>query len=370
MCPAENDKDNILMSSDYSPHKCGSGVAYRINNKKMVYSITKRLRERYNIKPRRMQELLHSKIKDVLRYEYVVSYDIKTPTTYLYLTTYNGCTLCIYIPEEYMAGSGARVGSGAGPSLLTTLQKFDTELFTDTLFSGNLSAATYLINDIHVLRGNTVSSKLDLAGRIKLINTVLDKNHQPDPILDVYKIYLKDYVVYASIDSLSTNYLSTLPYKSDVTGLIFSSLGGMEEHLMIDISDPLSGAVRRAREAKSNSASRCLERISAINLEKPVCFKVVATSKPDIYHLYLCKDHKAVYYDIASVPDRETSILLKKLFKGLKGLKGLKGFKGPNGPNGPGSKGILMTCMYDHFKRWKPCTVSTHSVADDICSLV
>jgi hypothetical protein len=323
----------------------GNGKGYKLSNSRMRDRIIDKLEKYYRLilfKPfgktyNRARN--DNDIKDILDYEHLASYKIRTEHAYLYLTEYNGMALCCYIQKPE---------TGGALTITCTIQRFKKELFLkDHLFEGYLLDDMFLVEDIVIHDGCTIT--VNLENRIKLINDILDYKYRPDPVLDTHRVVLKDYVEYKYLKSFLSDYQQDLSYSSEIDGVVFSPLGKCVVHIIIDDETKLKNQTSMSvvKSASSKSESRC----QLIDNPKKTsgCFMVKETNKPDVYELYL-KDHgKLKYYDIASVPDKETSGMLLKMFKNNR------------------HEALIMVCTYDkhsHIKRWKPSIVSSRKVPD------
>jgi len=54
------------------------------------------------------------------------------------------------------------------------------------------------------------------------------------------------------------------------------------------------------------------------NMVSKFVFKVTADIEPDIYNLWVYKNGKEEYYDVAHIPDYKTSVMMNKLFRNIK----------------------------------------------------
>lgn len=324
------------MDKNFDVVTFGNGLGYHLTNQQIVKTIINKLQKYYHLtlfkhfgKCFRVVNT-EKDMKDVLKYEYLVNFWIDQPLCYLYLTKYNGISFCFYILK--------------GDKIYASVQRFDQSLFEqDTMFEGYLINNTFLVEDMVIYQGHTIDTNMHLEHRLKTINNILDYKYQPDPVLDTYRVMLKDYTSCNYLKSFLTDYETDLDYKNNIKGIIFSPLGKCIEHLRvcrskIDIKDAIKNA--------QGKSTRC--DIVYTPKNKPVCFLVKSTDKPDVYHLYL----KEGYYDIASVPDKDTSYTLRKLFETANEL--------------------VMVCSYDdrlHVKRWTPKIVSNRTGPDSVLTL-
>lgn len=107
-------------------------------------------------------------------------------------------------------------------------------------------------------------------------------------------------------------------------------------------------------------------------------FKITADIEPDIYNLFIYKDGTEVFYDIAFIPNYNTSVMMNKLFRKIKENDNLDAIEESDDEeefqNNKEDKYVYldisfkMNCEYNSkFKRWIP--VSLASKNDNIISI-
>jgi hypothetical protein len=106
-------------------------------------------------------------------------------------------------------------------------------------------------------------------------------------------------------------------------------------------------------------------------------FKITADIEPDIYNLFIYKDGTEVFYDIAFIPNYNTSVMMNKLFRKIKENDNLDAIEESDNEeefqNNKEDKYVYldisfkMNCEYNSkFKRWIP--ISLASKNDNIIS--
>ena len=327
------------MDKNFKRVQFGCKKGNLLTNSRIVNFILDRLERYYKLelfKPfnKVIKPFNTSNIEEVSNFEYLVSYNITKPMSYIYLTKYKGITFCYYIVGTERCNA----------KIYSTLQRFGADLFDkEMILEGYILDNIFLVNDLVVHEGHTVSKPLE--DRIKIINNILNYKYQPDPVLDNYKVVLKDYVEYPYIMSLCSDYMIDISYKDSIEGVIFSPLGACDTHLLVNEVS----VKHNVKPIKTKS-----QKLSIVENPKKhkICFLVKNTGKPDVYHLYLRtgKGNETKYYDIASVPDKESSSMLKRLVKTQS----------------------IMICKYDnrdHMKRWQPLMTSNRDKPDTIHAL-
>jgi hypothetical protein len=106
-------------------------------------------------------------------------------------------------------------------------------------------------------------------------------------------------------------------------------------------------------------------------------FKITADIEPDIYNLFMYKDGTEVFYDIAFIPNYNTSVMMNKLFRKIKENDNLDAIEESDNEeefqNNKEDKYVYldrsfkMNCEYNSkFKRWIPISLASRN--DNIIS--
>lgn len=305
------------------------GIAYLLTSAKEQDAILGKLTKYYHqtlFKPYG-RNIVKSVTEEALQgHGHLVRYNIGAPRIYLFLTIHNGLKMCLHITED----------SAHTPVIHSVKHRFDSSLYeTDTLLEGSLVHGLFLVDDIPVYDGHTTD--LSLEAKLQLLNGLIDTKYRPDPILAPYRVALADHVEYRYLQSFVGDYLSGLSYKDAVKGLIFVPLDGR----MLNIPVPLPP---RAVHTEAKLTGRDVIKNPRV---KSCCFHVEKTDKPDVYRLSAMRSGQSVFYDYASVPDKECSLKLHAIFRH--------------------KRECLMICHYDDtFERWKPHVQSCRKVPDDL----
>ena len=107
-------------------------------------------------------------------------------------------------------------------------------------------------------------------------------------------------------------------------------------------------------------------------------FKITADIEPDIYNLFIYKDSTEVFYDIAFIPNYNTSVMMNKLFRKIKENDNLDAIEESDDEeefqNNKEDKYVYldisfkMNCEYNSkFKRWIPVSLASRN--DNIISI-
>jgi len=250
----------------------------------------------------------------------------------LFITIYNNKKYCIFINKK-------------NDSMVVTQLKFIDDIFTGTLFDGELVKNSddkwiYLINDIAYYKGKNIITKSFLE-RQNIIEYILKNEHDNDS--QTFYISKKNYFEYKCIKDLVENYSKILNYKS--SGLYFKSMTNFSDNYLFIFPECRSDSkilkngitidnkniiededivldvesINNDIYSVSNMSSINLSTISSKNnlkLEKTTCrFLINKTQMPDIYELYCRNTYNNIEkYSYASVPDIDTSNFLKNIF--------------------------------------------------------
>ena len=235
---------------------------------------------------------------------HLVSLVLDLPKTYLWIKkaqAYSGKLKCCYINDQIETNALHRFSDKIG----------------DTVFIGYIFNNKYIIEDLIIYNGDYCP--YILPERLTLINKIINHEYIPDPILETYTIAIMDYVEYSFLYSYY-EHIKTLPYNHLVTSLIFKGLDSyiFDRNAYIQITSTESTkSTKNTESTKSTESTENLKHNIIKNPSRFKCvFKIKKTQKPDIYELYLKDTHgHLAYYDIACIPDRNSSKYVKNLLK-------------------------------------------------------
>ena len=113
---------------------------------------------------------------------------------------------------------------------------------------------------------------------------------------------------------------------------------------------------------------------SRINHKREIVFQVKADIQNDIYHLFLQNEKgQLLFYDIASIPDYKTSVMMNNLFRNIKENNNLDALEESDDEEEFESENIdrfvnlnkvyNMVCGYNYkFKKWSPLKVADNNM--------
>ena len=266
---------------------------------------------------------------------HIVTLNFNIPTVKLYLTKVKGVNRCIYEETSHLTSTL--------PLTLTACHRFSDEVFdADTVFIGYLmkDLNMYMIEDILVHKQENIGHYA-IDKRLNIINTIVNQQYTPDPVLETVQITVKDYVEYEYLGSFYEDAI-TKPYATYINGLRFCPLNGGKQIILTDRTELPMYSPRTGSAAASQYADRHAI-IPSPCIDKFV-FLVRKTLKPDVYELYCFNSGKQLkYYDIACVPDIVTSKKVKTLL-------------------GRAKEAALICEFNREFGRWTPNALSNFPV--------
>jgi len=189
-------------------------------------------------------------------------------------------------------------------NIKTVITSFDDKLSLGTIFYGTVvnynGINCFSIEDLYYYKGKnyTNSSYLD---KIDILKNVL-RNELSQNVLT------KNYTVFG-LPLMSTDFyhllkeIEFLPYKVGQIKFRFFDKNNSKKIVYINYFKPRSD--KQPFYKDSNITNKCV-------------FKIIADIEPDIYHLFVNNNGKEEYYDVASIPDYKTSVMMNKLFRKIK----------------------------------------------------
>ena len=332
------------MDNNFKEIKFCNRYASLLTNNKMAASITKKLTRYYKVDLTRAYSK-YFKFADTTDFKYLsrqphlAYFNFKEQYSYLYLTIYNGINFCFYLTNN---------------QIISVKHRFSDILFKqDTLFEGKLVKGKsnrhyFLVSDLIIHENHTFFT--DLVRKLRVINTILMDQHQPDPVLDPCCIKLQDFVEYQYLESFIGKYLKKIDYRPD--GLIFRPVQAKDTKNMVFLFKPRFHKNLRVphirAETRSDIKTYSIDRQLLPSETDKVCFKLKKTRKPDVYELYLTDGKNDCYCDIAHVPDIGSSHQIRKLFPAKYHY-------------------IIASCKWNEpFKRWVPYRRSNRNKPDSV----
>jgi hypothetical protein len=283
----------------------------------------------------------------------------------LYLTKYNFVNTCIFIDKKVQAGYFL-------PRMIISRFNFPDELFENTLLEGemikdNNKKWIFLINDLYIYKNKSLG-KDNILKRLEFINNIfLDFKNDPD---DVCLFQTNKYFKYEKFKYLVDDYKNKLNYTC--RGIYFKPLFFKFKNILFNFDDSLVCKVNKVKYQKgneflmsknnSNNSNNNINSISQkIKTSKEVSkitnetkeimpysnddkvkeFYIENTDLPDVFNLYKIENNSNVFFNIAYIPNINTSNFVRNLFV-----------------NKALNTKIKIECKYvSNFNKWAPIKV-------------
>ena len=272
---------------------------------------------------------------------------------------------------------------------------FNSELVYGTIFYGttffNMYNKFFAIEDVFYYKGNDVS-RYNWGRKFELFNTILGK--------DIKQISLNNSFMVFGLPLLSDNLddfynkVEQIKYKISIVqfrlfercnNFLFMSFAKFIDQKMFkprlnnNTNNTNNNNTNNNNNNHTNNINNNHNKIevikkpydrSVINDRKEVIFKIKPDIQNDIYQLYcLNDDNNEIYYDIAFIPNFNTSVMMNKLFRKIKENYRLDALEESDDEEEFENenedrfvyldKTYNMVCLYNHkFKKWYPIRVA------------
>jgi hypothetical protein len=326
------------MDNNFKQIEFLDSFAHLLTNEKMVNDILDRL-DRHCIVPGKSFEKWFKKIENedvqqlAKKKSHLVSLSYpKSTFAFLYLTKYNGVRFAFYITHDVR--------------IIAVKYRFNQALYDrETLLEGYLIKGDnnhyYVVTDLILYEGKV--SVVGIKDRVKLLNNIIDNRLTIDPVLDVAELVVNDFVELSNMKSFLMEFEP--PYRSAATGIIFTPTSHDNKHLFIGFNN-----LHEIKVPHYKAQVLPVKINDKLDTNKKICFNLERGHKPDIYNLYLMDGTKRRFFDIASIPDKQTSQLIADALSGR--------------------HNINIVCKYDPtFHRWKPFMKSSRNAPDQLRSV-
>jgi hypothetical protein len=251
--------------------------------------------------------------------------------------------------------------SSSNPKFKTRQVKIAVTSFNDALVygSGTILYGTifkyndvscFCIEDIYYYKGSDITDYSYLK-KLQLVKQCLETELCSNALTNKFTIFGLP-LMHTKFNSLLQN-IALLPYKVDkIQYRYFSS----KKVLFVKYYKP------KNNNNNNNNNKNNVEKSNAI-------FKVSPQIQTDIYNLFVYKDGKEEFYDIAFIPDYNTSVLMNNLFRNIKENRNLDALEESDDEsefeNEKEDKYVFldrtfkMNCQYNHkFKKWVPISLA------------
>jgi hypothetical protein len=179
-------------------------------------------------------------------------------------------------------------------------------IFYGTLFLNN-EVNCFAIEDIYYNKGKQVLNESYLE-KINILKEILSLDLAQTALTNNFIIFGLPFISYDF--NLLLKEIELLPYKVNHIKFRLLDKVNAKKILYMNYFKPGSSYSKNNANTYTNSNSNSI-------INKAV-FKVTADVEPDIYNLFMYKNGKEVYFDIAHIPDYKTSVMMNKLFRNIK----------------------------------------------------
>ena len=347
-----------------------NGKGYNIKNNREKSNILKNIYDKYNI------IISNNNNDNILTYNDGLLTNLKK-YNYLVSTITQGNQYCLYLTkignENYSIFLDTKVNENYKfPKLILVNFRFQEDLFSDTLFKGDLikdynNKWQFLISDILVYKG-TIYNNYSLIDKIKLLYSILKNSYIKDSFIDICYLKIKRYFNYNELNYVIENFIPNSNYK--ILGIYFHPLSTNIRTIKFLFSfnlttntnninyeflkDNNSIQITKKNEYKLlnfimennyeyDINSKILDK-TIINKDITFTFQTTKTKFPNIYNLYCLKNNKLRKFSIAKIDTLECSKFMRDLFSTEK-------------------KQYLIECYYyKDFNKWVPKCISKKNI--------
>jgi len=188
------------------------------------------------------------------------------------------------------------------------LTSFHDKLALGTIFYGTVfnynGINCFSIEDLYFYKGKSYKNT-GYSEKLNTIKYILKHEMSQNVLTNKYTVF--------GLPFISNNFYSLLreiellPYKISYIKFRFFEKNNSRKIVFIKYFKPGSGSNQNNSNQKMNN-----------QLLNKVVFKITADIEPDIYNLFMYKNGKEEYYDVAHIPDYKTSVMMNKLFRNIK----------------------------------------------------
>jgi len=245
----------------------------------------------------------------------------------LYCTQINDVNYCFLIDKKVKVGYDY-------PKIFVTHYKFDSSVFTGTLFETELVRDRnqnwfLLVGDIYFHKSASSKNQV-IMDRMNTISFLVDTEYNSDSFSDICPIQIKRYFDFRDKEFIMNEFIPSLSYNT--RGFYFVPIKSSYSKILYLFKE----GDLQVKEVKKDT----------------LVFQIQQTMKRDVYDLYLQGPNNIVKQGIACVPNLKSSQMLRELYKNMDVHTDLR-----------------VECKYnDKFKKWEPLkkTMDPMSKVDDV----
>lgn len=282
----------------------------------------------YNVKilQKHFERFGNETFNKLKRNPYIASLKSNGNPYLLFLTKFHNTDICIMIDKKIQQGYFL-------PRMIIDRLCFDTSLFADTLFEGEMIKSDeqwiFMINDILAIEG-VKQDNVNFIKRYSKIHEIINTKYHPLP-QQKFNIQIKKYFKLNDIDQLM-HFKDKLDYTT--RGIIFKPMFLKFRDILFNFDDSLIDNKRKVKYSENNKFIETLPSITMNNINninnvigkesksdntstdaKVITNRILEiekTEKPDVFNLY---DDNKKHIGIACIPTLKTSKLLRNAFK-------------------------------------------------------
>ena len=282
---------------------CGDDAHNVVNQEAKEHIMNSLKKYNISIGDKRAYILNNKSLHFIEKTQHIISIKSSGTNYYLFFTHINNTNYCFYIDRKIKQGY-------TYPRIISVKYRFNDVIFKDTLLDGELIKDEndshnwmFLITDILLLEGHKL--ECNIINRFNKLYDILKNKYTPDIYLDICPLVVKKLFLYSDYDYLITQFIPSLPYK--IKGLYFNSLNTKHANQLFILNNG-SDVQKTYKKFKNNTTESNVSNNKDLKI-----FKLITTSKPDIYDLYCKKDNKTFKYGIACIPSMRSSKMINKL---------------------------------------------------------
>ena len=193
---------------------CSEEASNVVNPEAKEYIMTN-LKNKYNINiDKKHAYILNQKsIYFLEKTQHIISLKSSGTNYYLYFTNINNINYCFFIDRKIKDGY-------TYPRIISVKYSFNDDIFNDTLLDGELvrdkddnDSWIFLVTDLLILEGKKMEQ--NIIGRFNMLYSILKNKYNSNFDLDICPIIVKKLFLYKDYDNLITQFIPSLPYKTN-----------------------------------------------------------------------------------------------------------------------------------------------------------
>lgn len=335
------------MGLNWQPIEFQNGEALLLDSENSLKLITEQLKGKYQINTeldfktpsyKYFKFLKDDDLEMIKSYRHLVTVNYGlNPVWCLWLTTLEGSHCCLYV-------------NLITNQIIWSKHRLAPELFSGTLFEGEMIGNKFVIWDLLLKDGRPVQSDWTLSHRIEVIRCMMTQDYVSDPVIENLRLELRPYVEYSKIKSFIRDHLLVGEDKHLVKGITFIPIekstkcysvlfdGNHQIKPQVTNLDLNPTEIQTGPMIHPNEENQFQQQFWLSSLGK-------GDGQADNYYQYLEKeDGSLIRIGLVIIPELEQSLAVAKIFREHKGIQknGIKHL-------------LKFECRYlKRFRKWKP----------------